>query len=173
VNAFRNQAMVQKALDLLEVKSTDSVLDLFCGLGNFTLPLAKKAKWVTGVEGENLMIERAKSNAKLNALSNLSFYVNNLQTTTIDAPWINQSFDKILLDPPRTGALELMHLIPKFMPSRIVYVSCNPATMARDLGILVNEYGFHLKALGIMDMFPQTSHVESIAILMNSKKPKN
>lgn len=170
VNAKMNQKMVNLALELLDLNSEDTVLDLFCGLGNFTLPMAKLAKWVTGVEFDKRAIQRAEENAKLNQITNLRFYVDNLHET-IEPPrsihskmWAKQTFDKILLDPPRTGALELMELIPHLNPSRIVYVSCNPATLARDLGILVKK-GYHLHAAGIMDMFPQTSHVESIAVL--------
>lgn len=165
INADINQKMVNLALELLELKESDIVLDLFCGLGNFSLPLAKYVKKVVGVEGSEMMIERAQQNAKNNRLTNVEFFVQNLQSTKIEGPWLQYAFDKILIDPPRTGALELMTLLPSFLPKRIVYVSCNPATLARDVGLL-DKAGFKLISTGIMDMFPHTAHVESIAVLV-------
>lgn len=168
VNAEMNQKMVSLALTLLDLKSNDTVLDLFCGLGNFTLSLALHAKHVVGVEGASEMIDLAKENAALNQISNVEFHTDNLQpdeTINLSHKIWFKNYDKILIDPPRTGAETLMSLIPQMKPQRIVYVSCNPATLSRDIGILVNEYHYKLIHIGIMDMFPHTAHVESIAVL--------
>ncbi|MCF6808512.1 23S rRNA (uracil(1939)-C(5))-methyltransferase RlmD [Thiotrichales bacterium 19S9-12] len=164
VNPEINQKMLKHAIDLLDIKSTDHVLDLFCGLGNFSLPIARSAQKVTGVEGDIEMTKRAHENADLNDISNAAFYAANLFETIESAAWANQTYDKILLDPPRAGAQEIVSQIERFKAKRIVYVSCNPATLARDAGILVNEKGYKLLNAGIMDMFPHTSHVESIAV---------
>lgn len=170
VNSHINQLMVKQALDLLQPKPTEKILDLFCGIGNFTLPLAKYAQHVTGVEGSQTSVDRAIENAAHNNITNTSFYMSDLhssaQLLSNQAPWANQCYDSILLDPPRTGALELMDLIPSLGAKKIVYVSCNPATLARDIGILTQKHGFTLVSTGIMDMFPHTTHVESIAYLV-------
>jgi 23S rRNA (uracil1939-C5)-methyltransferase len=165
VNADINQKMIQLALQLLEPKPTDVILDLFCGLGNFTLPLALMAKKVIGVEGSASLVERAFENAQLNHVDNVDFQLANLEDSQLNQNWLNQEYDKILLDPPRTGAFEILKYMPGFKAKTIVYVSCNPATLARDVGELVSKYGYQLKAAGVMDMFPQTAHVESIALL--------
>lgn len=165
VNHSINQQMVSRALELLDIKSSDRVLDLFCGLGNFTLAMAKQAKEVIGVEGSELMCKRAYENARLNDINNVEFFETNLQALPETNPWAQGKFDKVLLDPPRAGALEILGLIAELKPSKIVYVSCNPATLARDVGELVNKHGFQLVSVGLMDMFPQTTHVESIALL--------
>lgn len=163
VNLEINKQMVSKALELLLLTDTDSVLDLFCGLGNFTLPIAKFAKQVVGVEGSEQMVERGYENAKGNNIDNVSFYTADLSKEISHHAWAKQQYDKVLLDPPRSGALEVLPLFKIWQPSRIVYVSCNPATLARDAAELV-AMGYKLEAAGIMDMFPHTSHVESIAL---------
>ena len=165
VNTAINQSMVARALELLDPQPKDQVLELFCGLGNFSLPLARQVKQVVAVEGDAALIERARQNASYNAIDNVEYHVANLMEDVTGLPWLRKrSYDKILLDPPRSGALEVLPLIADFNASRIVYVSCNPATLARDAGILVNDYGYNLVKTGVMDMFPHTAHVESIAL---------
>jgi len=163
VNGSINRKMVPFALELLDVKRTDRVLDLFCGLGNFTLPLATQAEFVVGVEGVQDMVDRGTENANHNNLTNVEFYQADLTADLSDKPWNQQHYNKILIDPARSGALEVIHNIVKFNAEKIVYVSCNPATLARDTGELVKA-GYILKKAGVMDMFPHTTHVESIAL---------
>ncbi len=163
VNAGINQKMVARAIDWLDPQPHERVLDLFCGLGNFTLPLATRAAQVVGVEGDAAMVVRGVENARLNQLENVSFYGANLQADFTQEAWAKEGFDKILIDPPRSGALEVVQYLPKFGAKRIVYVSCNPATLARDAGVLVAQ-GYRLLKAGVMDMFPHTTHVESIAV---------
>jgi 23S rRNA (uracil1939-C5)-methyltransferase len=165
VNSDINRQMIQQAIDLLAVSPEDRVLDLFCGLGNFTLPLACKAAEVTGVEGDAGLVARARENALRNGLSNTSFYTANLYEPLVNEPWLQHGFNKVLLDPPRSGAQEILHLLPKLGGERIVYVSCYPGTLARDAGILVEQHNYRLLSAGVMDMFPHTAHVESIALL--------
>ena len=165
VNAELNHKMIDQALDLLDLQSSDRVLDLFCGLGNFSLPVARYAQSVVGVEGDQAMTVRALSNARSNDIDNAQFHAANLFEPIAELPFAHQDFDKVLLDPPRAGAEQAMHWIAQKKIPHVVYVSCNPATLARDVGILVNEYGYRLEQAGIMDMFPHTSHVESIALL--------
>ena len=164
INSVINRKMIPAALNLLELKSTDKVLDLFCGLGNFTLPIARTAQHVTGVEGSTLMVKRATANAIANNINNVEFQMADL-TQPITVTWAKQHYDKLLLDPARAGAKEIIELIPQWQPQRIVYVSCNPATLARDAGLLAQQ-GYHLQSAGIIDMFPQTNHVESIALFI-------
>jgi 23S rRNA (uracil1939-C5)-methyltransferase len=165
VNAGINEKMVQRALQLLDVHQKDRILDLFCGLGNFTLPLAKRVSEVVGVEGDKALVDHARNNAALNGLANADFELADLTRTELkDYPWVGAGFNKILLDPPRSGAFEVLHQLADLGTERLVYVSCNPATLARDAGELVNRYGYTLEAAGIMDMFPHTTHVESIAL---------
>ena len=163
VNGSINRKMVPFAVDLLDVQANDRVLDLFCGLGNFTLPLATKAAFVVGVEGVQEMVDRGAANAQLNQLTNVEFYQADLTADLSQQPWNQQQFNKILIDPARSGALEVIHNIVKFKAEKIVYVSCNPATLARDSGELVKS-GYRLVKAGVMDMFPHTTHVESIAL---------
>lgn len=165
INPSINKLMVPLAIKLLELDAGDKVLDLFCGLGNFTLAIAQQASFVTGVEGSEQMVQRAYENSRLNNITNVDFYAANLEAA-LDATWCEQTYDKILLDPPRAGAEQIVRNIHKFAPQRIVYVSCNPATLARDAGILVREKGYKLIQAGIMDMFPHTGHVESIAVFV-------
>jgi len=168
VNAEINQKLVKQAIDLLEVNEDDEVLDLFCGVGNFTLPLARYAKRVIGVEGDKALIERAEHNKTLNNLDNVGFYFGDLFKQDMDTEshgeWLEQRFNKVLIDPPRSGAAEMVKRMGNFKPERIVYVSCSPATLARDAGTLVNEQGYRMTKAGVIDMFPHTAHVESIAV---------
>jgi 23S rRNA (uracil1939-C5)-methyltransferase len=164
VNTDINRKMVPYAIDMLEVGKNERVLDLFCGIGNFTLPLARRAKEVVGVEGLDILVQRARENAELNAIDNVEFHVADLAKEVELLPWWSQGFDKVLLDPARDGAMEAIPHIAKLGVKRIVYVSCNPATLARDAGLLVNEHGYKLEKAGVMDMFPHTAHVESIAL---------
>lgn len=171
VNTDINRRMVARAIEWLALKPTDRVLDLFCGLGNFTLPLARCAGEVVGVEGDAGLIERAKENAANNGITNATFYTMNLAADVSNEAWFQrQKYHKLLIDPPRSGAAEMIPLISKLAPSTLVYVSCNPATLARDAGEL-NKEGYDLIRAGVMDMFPHTSHVESIALFQ--KKGKN
>ena len=164
VNASLNQKMIDQAIAMLDPQAGERVLDLFCGLGNFTLPLARTAAAVVGVEGEAGLVARARENAVLNSISNAEFYAADLAKDLSDEPWMQQGFDKLLLDPPRVGAAEVLAQMPLKNIRRIVYVSCHPASLARDAGFLVRERGYKLKAAGVMDMFPHTAHVESIAL---------
>lgn len=168
INASINQQMLARALQLLEPKAEDRILDLFCGIGNFTLPLARYCKEVIGVEGAAESIDRAKENAAHNNVTNAHFYHADLNTDFTQALWAQGNFTGILLDPPRTGALNIVQHIAKFNAKRIVYVSCNPATLARDAKELV-EQGYRLKQAGIMDMFPHTHHVEAIALFVRER----
>lgn len=165
VNAGINEKMIQRALELLDVQADDRILDLFCGLGNFTLPLAKRVSEVVGVEGDTVLVRHAKQNAVLNQLENADFELADLTKTELkDYPWAQAGFNKILLDPPRSGAFEVLHQLANLGAERLVYVSCNPATLARDAGELVNQHGYVMEKAGVMDMFPHTTHVESIAV---------
>ncbi len=167
VNADINRAMLDQALQWLDPQPGDRVLDLFCGLGNFTLPLATLAREVVGVEGDEAMVVRGRENAQANGIGNVRFYGADLQGDFTQADWAREGFDKILIDPPRSGALEIVNYLPAFGASRIVYVSCNPATLARDAGVLT-EKGYRLIKAGVMDMFPHTTHVESMALFERS-----
>ncbi len=164
VNGELNRLMVARALELLEPGPGDRVLDLFCGLGNFSLPIATRAGSVTGVEGDAALVERARANAERNGISNADFLVADLLADPAHPAWAGQARDLVLLDPPRAGARETLAGIAACAPRRIVYVSCHAGTLARDAGLLVREHGYHFTAAGIMDMFPHTSHVESIAV---------
>jgi len=164
VNAKLNQQMIAHALTLLDAQPDERVLDLFCGLGNFTLPLARTVREVVGVEGEAGLVARAKENAERNGLTNAQFFAADLTQDQRNTPWMKQGFDKLLLDPPRSGAIDVLQQLPLKQFKRIVYVSCHPGSLARDAGYLVNEQGFTLVSAGAMDMFPHTAHVESIAV---------
>jgi len=164
VNSELNRLMVSRAVELLDPQGDDGILDLFCGIGNFTMPLAKRSKSVVGVEGDRTLVERARANATRNGIDNISYFTANLYESLEREPWLVETFDKALLDPPRSGALEVLEHLPKLGIKRIVYVSCYPGTLARDAGELVNVHGYRLVAAGVMDMFPHTAHVESIAV---------
>ncbi|NOS88699.1 MAG: 23S rRNA (uracil(1939)-C(5))-methyltransferase RlmD [Methylococcaceae bacterium] len=163
VNYDINRQMINRVLETLNLNENDSVLDLFCGLGNFTLPMAKFAGSVVGVEGDLPLVNHARENARHNNITNVEFYAADLSKDISDQPWANRKYNKILLDPSRAGASEVLHHLKKWRPEQIVYVSCNPSTLARDAGILVNDLGYKLVKAGVMDMFPQTGHVESMA----------
>jgi len=173
VNHQINRALVHKALTLLEVQPQDRVADLFCGLGNFTLPLATQAREVVGIEGSTVLTTRALENAKANGLdAKTTFYTRNLfEVTSGDLVELG-AFDRMLIDPPRDGAIALALALAElresgrtdFLPKRIVYVSCSPSTLARDAGILVHRAGYVMKKAGVVNMFPHTSHVESIGV---------
>ncbi len=164
VNLELNRMMVERALTMLDPQPDERVLDLFCGMGNFTLPLAVRAGQVTGVEGDPGLVQRARANAAANGLENTRFYTANLYEELDNEPWLGEKFHKLLLDPPRSGAKEVLPHIPGLGVQRILYISCYPSTLARDAGILVKEQGFRLLSAGVMDMFPHTAHVESIAL---------
>ncbi len=164
VNAELNVAMLRQALQQLDVQPGDSVLDLFCGLGNFALPISRRALRVTGVEGENSLVERARRNARLNSVTNAEFHVANLFEDCTVLPWARERYDLVLLDPPRAGAEQVVPVVAGAGPRRVVYVSCHPGTLARDAGRLVHEHGFRVTAAGVMDMFPHTAHVEAMAV---------
>jgi 23S rRNA (uracil1939-C5)-methyltransferase len=163
VNAGINRKIVKKALGLLELNKDDAVLDLFCGLGNFTLAAATLSGTVVGVEGSEEMVRRGGENAAKNSLTNTNFYAANLAKSFKDEVWAAQKYTKVILDPPRSGALEIIHEVAQLGAARIVYISCNPATLARDTAELVKA-GYQLKSAGVMDMFPNTTHVESMAV---------
>lgn len=164
VNTDINRNMIDLALELLEPQADDKVLDLFCGLGNFTLPLARRSAQVTGVEGSDELIIRAKENAKKNGINNVDYYAADLFTDVSNMNWAKKRYDRILLDPARSGAKEIVSELSKFGAHTVVYVSCNPATLARDTEIMVHQNGYRLVKAGVMDMFPHTAHVESIAL---------
>ena len=164
VNADLNVRMIDAAIALLDPQPDERVLDLFCGLGNFTLPLARRAGQVVGVEGDAGLVARARANAQRNGLANVEFHAADLAKDLSREPWMQAGFGKLLLDPPRAGAAEVLAQLPLKGIHRIVYVSCHPGSLARDAGFLVRERGFRLVSAGAMDMFPQTAHVESIAL---------
>jgi len=164
VNQEINEKMIDLAITLLEPQENDQILDLFCGLGNFTLPLARYAKQVTGVEGSAEMVERGKMNATFNELQNVGFYPYDLTQSLSSQPWAKPVYNKLLIDPPRSGAWEVIQQLNSLNPQTILYISCNPATLARDAKALVHEQGYTLKKAGVLDMFPHTRHVESIAL---------
>ncbi|MBL0163084.1 MAG: 23S rRNA (uracil(1939)-C(5))-methyltransferase RlmD [Xanthomonadales bacterium] len=166
VNAGMNQRMIQHTLDLLDVQPDDVVLDLFCGLGNFTLPIAKRVASVVGVEGDEGLIVRAGANAERNGIENAHFHAADLLLNHATAAWARSGYSKLLLDPPRSGAAAVLDYLPRKGTDRIVYVSCHPGSLARDAGVLVNRHGFRMVEAGVMDMFPQTAHVESIALFI-------
>ena len=163
VNGPINQSMVTQALTWLGATKDDKVLDLFCGIGNFTLPLARQAREVVGVEGELAMVARAEENARRNGIDNARFYKADLSGDIVGMSWAREGFDLVLLDPARPGALEVMGHVVKLSPKRVVYVSCNPVTLARDSQVLVKG-GYRLVRLGMLDMFPHTGHLESMAL---------
>ena len=157
-----NEAAIDLVIELLEPQAGDEVLELFCGLGNFTLPLARRVRRIVGIEGDLGLVERARANAVRNNVTNAEFVQANLTTASPPA-W---NYTKLLLDPPRNGAQDIIRRLDLRSVQRVVYVSCNPATLARDAALLVNEHGLRLESAGVMDMFPHTAHVESIALFL-------
>jgi 23S rRNA (uracil1939-C5)-methyltransferase len=170
VNHGINRMLIRRAMRLLDVQAGERVADFFCGLGNFSLPIARLGAQVVGIEGSEGLVARAIENAARNGLSERSeFRVANLFEMTADSYAELGGFDKLLIDPPRDGAIELVKSLPDSdslasSPHRIVYVSCSPATLARDAAVLVHQKGYRLKAAGVANMFPHTAHVESIAL---------
>jgi len=164
VNGEMNRQLVDRAVELLEPRSGDRILDLFCGLGNFTLPMAKGGAETVGVEGDAGLVARARDNAARNGIETAGFHCADLTLDPGDAPWLLKPFDKVLVDPPRSGAQEMLPHIAASGASRLLYVSCDPSSLARDAGMLVHDLGFALLGAGVMDMFPHTGHVESMAL---------
>jgi 23S rRNA (uracil1939-C5)-methyltransferase len=165
VNAAINRALVGRALRLLDPRPGERIADLFCGLGNFTLPIASRGASVLGIEGSAELAARARENAARNRIANAEFAVDNLFEMTPEKWAALGPFDKLLIDPPRRGAIEVVKSLPPAgAPRRIVYVSCDPATLARDAEVLVHVQGYRLEAAGVANMFPHTAHVESIAL---------
>lgn len=164
VNAPLNRSMISLAVELLELEPDHRVLDLFCGLGNFSLPIARHAGHVLGIEGDAALIERARANAAANEMTNLSFEQRDLYQDPGALEWPAGPFDRVLLDPPRSGAAGIVEHFDAIAAKRVVYVACSPETLARDAATLVERHGYRLLAAGVMDMFPHTAHVESIAV---------
>lgn len=162
VNTSMNQKLVSLAYHELQLEPNDHVLDLFCGLGNFSLPIAQTAQTVTGIEGNEAMVNRAYMNAHHNDLNNVTFLQSDLTEPLNQQSWLHP-YNKLLIDPPRSGAEAIVNNIDKLDVKRIVYVSCNPATLARD-SYQLTQHGYQLLKAGVLDMFPHTSHVESIAV---------
>lgn len=162
VNADINQQMITQAMQWLAPKAGERILDLFCGVGNFSLPLAKLGAEVIGVEGVAEMVKQAQTNAQLQGLNNVSFYHDDLSSNLSVRPWLGK-IDKLLLDPARAGAYESLQWLKKMKPSKVLYVSCNPVSFVRDSQLLLSS-GYRMKKLGLMDMFPQTHHMESMAL---------
>lgn len=170
VNSRINQKMIEKALAWLDVSANDNILDLFCGMGNFSLPIATNCQSVTGIEGVEALVEKAKFNTKLNkdkVKAKTQFFTCNLEDKQQFSLWNQTIFDKVLLDPARAGAYNATEEIIKISPSKIVYISCNPATLARDCKLFIKE-GYNIAKIAILDMFPQTKHIESMLMLTRS-----
>lgn len=168
INAALNKKMVATAVDWLELNQADNVLDLFCGMGNFTLPLAKHAGNVVGVEGVQAMIEQAKQNTEQNQLDNVTFFQTDLAQSFSQQPWAKRHFNKVLLDPARSGALFALDHLCELQPERILYISCNPATLVRDAEKLL-QTGYRIQKSAIIDMFPHTGHLETMVLFSKFK----
>jgi 23S rRNA (uracil1939-C5)-methyltransferase len=169
INGPINEALVARAVELLDPEPGAAVLDLFCGLGNFTLPLARRAGRVVGVEGDRELVRRAAANARRNGIDTADFHVADLSQPPGETPatapvWARSEYPYILLDPPRAGAREMLSTVARLAPKRVLYISCHPGSLARDTGMLVHQFGFRLRAAGVLDMFPHTTHVESLAV---------
>jgi 23S rRNA (uracil1939-C5)-methyltransferase len=169
VNSQINRQMVAQALELLDLQPGHRVLDLFCGLGNFTLPMAQRCQRVSGVEVDQPMLTRARTSALANNIDNTDYFCADLSQPDPAVDWMRQRYDRILLDPPRSGALEMAQLIGGFGAARIVYVSCQPSSLVRDAAIICAQ-GYRMSHLGIMDMFPQTAHVEAMAVFEHQSR---
>ena len=166
VNAEVNEALVARAIELLEVDEHSRVLDLFCGIGNFTLALARRARTVMGVEADERLVARARHNAERHGLGNAHFHRLDLaEPASGEAACLREAYSHVLIDPPRAGARAMLPTVARLSPQRLLYISCHPGSLARDVGMLVHEYGFILQAAGVLDMFPHTMHVESLALL--------
>lgn len=172
VNHAINRVLVRRAMTLLAPQPGERIADMFCGLGNFTLPIARAGARVVGVEGSPELVSRATGNALANGLGDRAEYrVANLFETTPETLAALGRFDRMLIDPPREGALELIKSLDAERPQRIVYISCSPATLARDAAILVTQKDYRLRGAGVVNMFPHTSHVESIALFERNPSP--
>jgi 23S rRNA (uracil1939-C5)-methyltransferase len=167
VNAGINQKMIDSALKLLDLQPEDSLLDLFCGIGNFSIPIAKQCAAVCGIEGDHSAVAQAIYNSKINELDNTEFFYANLFENDYNQDWAGKKYHKILLDPPRAGAKEIITQFHRWQPEKVVYVSCNAATLARDTALLL-EQGYCLATAGVMDMFPHTQHAEAITLFVKS-----
>ena len=167
VNEAVNRAMLKQALDWLQPQAEQRLLDLFCGLGNFALPLAQRVREVVAVEGVASMVQRAQANVLANGLNNVQVYQADLSQSLAPANWLQGGFAAVLLDPPREGALAVVRQMSELGAQRLVYVSCNPATLARDTAELIAQ-GYRLQRAGILDMFPQTAHVEAMALFIKA-----
>lgn len=168
VHSGVNQKMVRQAMQWLQLDSEDSVLDLFCGLGNFSLPIAKQVAKVVGVEGDAALVSRARDNAQLNQLSNVTFEQADLFSLEQDCAWLHSDWDVVILDPPRLGAREVIERLTEINPAKVLYVSCHPGTLARDADVLVNTLGYTLERISILNMFPHTGHVETMALFVRT-----
>lgn len=164
VNPVINRSLVNAVIDWLKPRADDRILDLFCGVGNFSLPLARHAGRVTGVEGDAGLVERARANAAGNELNNAEFFRADLAARDLQAAFMHRRYEHVVLDPPRSGAEAIIRQLNWRGVRRIAYVSCNPATLAHDAGILVHTHGFRLVTAGVLDMFPHTAHVEALAL---------
>ena len=171
INAAINETLVCRAVELLELTPAAVVLDLYCGIGNFTLAMARRAARVVGVEGEQVLVQRARHNATLNASANAEFHVADLsQPPGPAATWLTQPYTHVLLDPPRAGALEMLAPVARLPARKVLYISCHPGSLARDVGVLVHEHGMKVMAAGVLDMFPHTTHVESLVLLEHGRR---
>jgi 23S rRNA (uracil1939-C5)-methyltransferase len=171
INGQINEALVSRAVDLLELTPAAAVLDLYCGIGNFTLALARRAGRVVGVEGDPGLVDRARHNGRLNGIVNAEFHAADLgQPPDPGLPWLTHAYTHVLLDPPRAGAAAMLTAVSRLQPQRVLYISCHPGSLARDVGSLVHEHGMSLRAAGVLDMFPHTTHVESLALLEPGKR---
>ncbi len=166
VNQDMNRRMLTQAMELLGPQPGEHILDLFCGIGNFTLPMARSGARLTGVELDSRMVDKGRANAKLNGIKNAEFHVADLSAPEEQQAWWHHDYSAVLLDPPRAGALEALPMVARTGAGRILYVSCHPGSLARDAGVLVNDYGYKLVSAGAMDMFPQTGHVEAMALFV-------
>ncbi len=163
INGDISQAGVQQALDWLAIEPGENVLELFCGIGNFSIPLARRGARVVALEGDASLVQRARDNAARLGLA-IEFHKADLFAPSADDAWLQRRYDAVLLDPPRAGALQILPLLGALGTRRILYVSCHPGTLARDAGVLVHEQGYRLSRIGVMDMFAHTAHVESMAL---------
>lgn len=165
INRNLNARMVAQAIEWLDLRADDVVLDLFCGIGNFTLPLSRHCRKVIGVEAIDSMVARGRENARANQRDNCEFVAADLESNDLQSLWNSAGANTVLLDPPRAGAKQVAHVIGALQPAKILYVSCDPASLARDLAV-ISRHGYQLQRLGVMDMFPHTAHVESMALLV-------
>ncbi len=161
-----NQKMVQQAIEWLHLEDSQNILDLFCGLGNFSLPVAKHVSSVLGLEGDKELVERARHNAYINNLNNVEFKKEDLFKADNKCAWLAKKWDAVIIDPPRAGAKEVVGLISKINPSKILYISCHPGTLARDADVLVNTLGYRMEKMNVLNMFPHTGHVETMALFV-------